>query len=59
MAEEIIKKPQQRGGRKKVKEEKKYAIPDDVETKKRMIEQFIREHLEDEEKYEIFPPVKD
>lgn len=58
MAEEIIKKPQ-RGRRKKVKEEKKYAIPDDVETKKRMIEQFIREHLEDEEKYEIFPPVKD
>ena len=58
MAEEVAKKSP-RGRRKKVKEEKKYAIPDDVETKQRMIEQFIVEHLEDEEKYEICPFIKD
>lgn len=57
MAEEVVKKSP-RGRRKKVKEEKKYAIPSDLEIKAQMIEQFIVEHLEDEEKYEICPFIK-
>jgi len=57
MAEEVKKKP--RGRRKKVKESKKYAIPDDLETKNSMIQQFILENMEDEDKYTIFPAIKE
>lgn len=57
MAEEVKKKP--RGRRKKVKEAKKYAIPDDLELKNDMIQQFIAENMEDENKYTIFPAIKE
>ena len=57
MAEEVKKKP--RGRRKKVKEAKKYAIPDDLDLKNSMIQKFIAENMEDEDKYTIFPAIKD
>ena len=57
MEEQVKKKP--RGRRKKVKEAKKYAIPDDIELKNSMIQQFILENMEDEEKYTIFPAIKE
>ena len=40
-------------------EAKKYAIPDDLELKNSMIQQFILENMEDEEKYTIFPAIKE
>jgi hypothetical protein len=57
MAEEVKKKP--RGRRKKVKEAKKYAIPDDDGMKVSMIQQFIAENMEDGDKYTIFPSIVD
>ena len=57
MTEESKKKP--RGRRKKVKESKKYAIPDDPSVKMSMIQQFIEENMEDEEKYTIFPAIRE
>jgi len=57
MAEQVKKKP--RGRRKKVKEAKKYAIPDDLDLKNNMIQQFILENMEDENKYTIFPAIKE
>jgi len=57
MAEEVKKKP--KGRRKKVKESKKYAIPDDLDLKNSMIQQFINDNMEDEEKYTIFPAIKE
>ena len=62
MSEELkereVQKPK-RGRRKKVKESKKYAIPDDEQVKKDMIEKFIVENVNDEEKYEICPFIND
>ena len=57
MAEQVKKKP--RGRRKKVKESKKYAIPDDEQIKMDMIQRFITENMEDEDKYTIFPAIKE
>lgn len=57
MTEEIKKKP--RGRRKKVKEAKKYAIPDDLDLKNDMIQSFISENMEDDNKYVIFPAIKE
>ena len=57
MTEEVKKKP--RGRRKKVKESKKYAIPDDQSIKMSMIQEFIAENMEDEDKYTIYPAIKE
>jgi len=59
MASEETKKKPKLGRRKKVKESKKYAIPDDLELKNDMIQQFIIENCEDEDKYTVFPPVEE
>jgi hypothetical protein len=57
MTEEVKKKP--RGRRKKVKEAKKYAIPDDLELKNDMIQSFITENMKDDNKYIVFPAIKE